>query len=353
MGWLDFLRFWHHKEAPAVFSGPTSFEPVHHSLHRLATSKRIPGMSMSVSRNGDRLFEVAYGYADVDLQKPVEPQSVFRAASASKPIAATALLAMARAGEIDLDSSFYDYVPNFPRKKYPFTIRQLAAHTAGIRSYRGREFALNRPYTIRESIEFFKDDELLFKPGTGYHYNSLDWVLVSLAMEEASGIPFYDYVKTRVLDPLGMEATRPEFPGEPGKMEVEKYSRWKGGFKKATPVDNRYKLAGGGFLTTARDLCSLGAAYLDGRIPNDSLTREFLSPVEVAGRSTYYGLGWEVSSDSWGRPYFGHTGNGIGGYSNFYVYPKEGVVIASLINCTDPKVKPSLDAIYNQIFATF
>ncbi len=95
----------------------------------------------------------------------------------------------------------------YPRKQWDFTIRQLASHTAGIRGYQGMEYGLNKPYAIKESIEIFRDDALLFEPGTNYLYNSYDWVLISLAMQEVSGIPFEDYVQKKVLRPLGITNT--------------------------------------------------------------------------------------------------------------------------------------------------
>ncbi|WP_198440154.1 serine hydrolase [Pareuzebyella sediminis] len=83
----------------------------------------------------------------------------------------------------------------------------MASHTAGIRGYRGFEYGLNKPYSIKESIEIFKDDDLLFKPGTAYFYSSFDWVFISLAMEEVLGSSFKEYVKIKVLEPLGMHRT--------------------------------------------------------------------------------------------------------------------------------------------------
>lgn len=329
----------------------SGFDIPHRGFLALHTQSRIPGLAITAFHNERKIFEAGYGFSNIDMGIPINPsKSIFRVASASKPIAATALLHMVKAGDIELDRSFYDYVPYFPKKQYDFTIRQLASHTAGIRSYRGKEFALNEAWSIKESIVFFQDDPLLFKPGTSYHYNSLDWVLISLAMEEVSGIPFAEYVKQNVLIPLGMERTFPENPEDQKEGEVTKYTRWKVGFRSATPVDNRYKLAGGGFLTTAGDLCKLGLSYLNGRIPDDSVRREFLSPQLINGESTYYGLGWEVSSDLQGRSFYGHTGNSVGGYSNFRVYPDHKVVIATLINSTDPGVQNDLDLIYDQFF---
>lgn len=303
-------------------------------------------MAVSVLRNGKKLFQKGFGYAHWENKTIVAPEStLFRAASASKPIAATALARMVEAGLIELDASFYEYAPYFPKKKYDFTIRQLASHTAGIRGYKGKEYSLNRPFTIKESLVVFKEDPLLFRPGTSYLYNSYDWVLISLAMQEASGMPFEEYVRQEVLIPLGMDHTKPEIPRNLDNNTAEFYTKTSSDFRRSAAVDNRFKLAGGGYLTTASDLCVLGQSYLDNNFLKPEISREFLSPIVINGKSTYYGLGWEVSLDKRGNPYFGHTGNSIGGYSNFYIYPEKDLVVTILINCTDPKVQPVLDEV--------
>ncbi|QCW99008.1 beta-lactamase family protein [Aggregatimonas sangjinii] len=342
-------------------------------LQNLVNDNKVPGISISVLKKGETLLQKGYGYADMEAKIPVDIQkTIFRIASVSKPIAATALAHMVAEGRIDLDASFYDYVPYYPKKKWDFTIRQLASHTAGIRGYQGTEYGLNIPYSIKESIEIFKDDELLFEPGTDYLYNSYDWVLISLAMQEASGIPFEAYVKQKVLQPLGMEATfAPVCPAEPvealskvanSQLNVQQdkikhrltsfYSKNRSGFRKAIPVNNYYKLAGGGYLSTSADIARFGQAFLDGRILNEGLFEQFLTATTVNGKSTYYGLGWQVSEDKNGRPFYGHVGNGVGGYSNFFVYPEQQMVFAILVNCTNPDVQDTLDALVDCLLKT-
>ena len=311
---------------------------------KLAETKAVPGLAACIQKKGQIVLYRGYGYANIDQGIKVDAQkTVFRAASASKPIAATALAKMVQDNIIDLDDSFYKYVPYYPKKSYDFNIRQLAAHTAGIRSYKGREYALNKPYSIKDSLEVFQKDALLFEPGTSYNYNSFDWVMISLAMEEASGISFHEYVENEVLKPLAMLNTKMEIPEEKMSNQAEFYTRWSDSFRKATTVDNRYKLAGGGYLTTVGDLVKLGQAYLDNNFLKESISREFLTAQKVKDKSTFYGLGWEVSRDGKGRNFFGHTGNSVGGYSNFYIYPEEEIVIAILINSTDPKVQPMMN----------
>ncbi len=338
-------------------------------LTALVTDGKVPGLSISVAHKGATIYQKGYGHADLEKGTLIDPsKTIFRIASASKPIAATALAYMVSEGIIDLEASFYTYVPYFPKKKHDFTIRQLAAHTAGIRGYRGLEYGSNKAYSIKDGIAIFQDDPLLFKPGTGYQYNSYDWALISLAMQEASGIPFEDYVQTKVLEPLGMKNTFPEHIVQTGKgneneLEIGNapstaskeigqtlnratfYSKNKLGFRKAIPVNNCYKMAGGGYLSTSVDIVKLGQAYLDKNILNGIGVAPFLSAQTIADSSTYYGLGWQVSEDKKGRPYYGHVGNGVGAYSNFFVYPGEEMVFSILVNCTDPKIQEALDVV--------
>ena len=342
-------------------------------LSNLVTEKIVPGLSITVLKDGKPVFQKGYGYSNLEDRTRVDAtKTKFRIASVSKPIAATALAIMVADGLIDLDASFYKYVPYYPKKKWDFTIRQLASHTAGIRGYKGMEYGLNRPYTIKESIAIFKDDDLVFEPSKGYLYNSFDWVLVSLAMQEASGIPFEQYVKNNVLLPLGMDNTSAEYnPKGPPTVSLDNegldnisttnlsrnralhrakfYSRNRLGFRAAIPVNNFYKLAGGGYLSTSADIAKFGQAYLNGTILSEEMRSQFLMTQEVLEKPTYYGLGWQVSEDTLGRPYYGHVGNGVGGYSNFFVYPEERMVFVMLVNCTDPKIQDVLNAVVDSL----
>ena len=307
-------------------------------------------------------LEKGYGYANLDDKIPADPKTtLFRIASVSKCITGLALARMVEDGLLDFDDSFYKHVPYFPQKEFDFSLRQLAGHTAGIRSYRGKEYALNLPYSIKDSIEVFKDAPLQFQPGKGYLYNSFDFVLLSLAMQEASGVSFEEYVQDKVLEPLGMHHTfspnqvekNPSVLTAKGLQKARFYTKTRGGFKQAISVNNQYKLAGGGYLSTASDIGKLGMAILEGKLVRPDLMGEILTSPKVNGKATYYGLGFQVSQDGQGKPFVGHVGSSIGAYSNLFVYPKEEIVIAILVNCTDPKVQDELHAIVKYLVENY
>ncbi|MEJ1222581.1 serine hydrolase domain-containing protein [Sediminicola sp. 1XM1-17] len=319
-------------------------------FQELIRDRKIPGLAVTVIKDGDTVLQKGYGHADLETKRRIDPRhTMFRVASVSKPIAAVALAQMVEEGLVDLDASFYDYVPYYPKKQYDFTLRQLAGHTAGIRGYQGKEHGLNKPYSIKDSIEIFKDSDLLFEPGTSYHYNSFDWVLVSLAMQEASGVPFDVYVREKVLKPLKMGHTTAEDANKSYPRAATFYSKNRIGFRKAIPVNNWYKLAGGGFLSTSEDIAIFGKAQLEKKVTDENTWCQFITSQTINGNPTYYGLGWQVSQDHKGRPFYGHVGNGVGGYSNLFVYPKQGVVFSILVNCTNPEIQKELDHIVDVI----
>lgn len=323
-------------------------------LAKLVTEKKVPGIAVTCVKEGQTIFQQGFGYANMGDNMLMDPKrSIVRIASISKCITGLALGKMVEEGIVGFDDSFYEHIPHYPKKKYNFTLRQLASHTAGIRSYRGKEFALNETYSIKESLQVFQKDPLVFEPGKGYLYNSFDFVLLSLAMQEASGVPFEEYVKQKVLTPLGMVNTfSPLSHAEPKRrvMDAEFYTNTTGGFKKAIDVNNFYKLAGGGYLSTSEDVALLGQELLNQKLLHPKTYQQLLTAQEVNGKSVYYGLGFQVSEDKYGRFFIGHVGSSVGAYSNLFVYPKEKIVLSILINCTDPKVQSILDAAIDSTF---
>lgn len=321
-------------------------------LHNLAFEEKLPGASVTIIQKGNVILSKGYGYADIEERTVIDTSNtVFRIASISKCIAGLAFGKMVEEGILNWDDSFYKHVSDYPKKKYDFTLRQLASHTAGIRGYKGKEYGLNKTYTIEESLAVFKNDPLLFEPGKGYLYNSFDFVLLSLVMEKASGVPFQYYVKEKILAPLGITNIVPpkRQHSRINDNQAQPYTKNTMGFKKAMEVNNFYKLAGGGYLATSADIAKLGEAILNKSLLKPETYRELLTAQKVNGKSTYYGLGFQVSEDKEGRPFVGHIGSSVGAYSNLFVFPQEELVVSILINSTDPKVQNQLDIALSSI----
>ena len=308
-------------------------------LYYLIQEEIIPGSSVTVTKQGKIIWQGGYGYADISKKTPVDPQkTIFRVASMSKAITGVLLARLQEQKKFDWNLSLYEYVPNFPPKPFDFTIKQLAGHLAGIRSYKANEYTLNKKYSIEEGIDLFKDDILQSAPGTKFLYSSYGINLISLAIEKCLNKKFEDIAKDEVFKPLNMWRTFPD-RGKIITDEAIPYTRTKKGLDKATEVNNYFKLAGGGFLSTSHDIAKMGTAierhsFLSQAVENEMLKKQCTTDdVEIN-----YGIGWQNQRDWNGRDYFGHTGMGVGGFGWLSVYPNEQVVIVMLFNVTDPQI---------------
>src|SRR5215216_1904021 len=150
----------------------------------LMKSFGAPGMAVAVSVDGELVWSECYGYADVKRKIPVCPWTRFRIGSISKSLTATAVGLLYDQGRLDLDAPIQRYAPDFPDKGYTITTRQLAGHLAGIRHYTASEHLSQKHYSsVGESLNIFKDDPLLFPPGTRFSYSSYGYDLIGAVIE--------------------------------------------------------------------------------------------------------------------------------------------------------------------------
>lgn len=296
----------------------------------------IPGASVTVLRNGRQVWSEALGVADLENNVPVTRLTRFRIGSVSKPIAAAAMAALVEDGKLDLDAPIQKYAPSFPVKSYPITARELAGHLAGIRHYAGREFYSDTHYaSVTSSLAIFENDTLLFRPGDKYSYSTYGFVLLSAVIEGAAGEPFLTFVQRRVIDPVGMRNTVPEFPDSVIPHRARFYTRADSvsPIVNAPPVDNSNKWAGGGFISTTDDLARFGQAMLDARfLKRATVDTLWTSQHTSDGKATKYGMGWSVRTDSSGRRLISHSGGAVGGTALLAIYPDEKLVFAFLFN---------------------
>jgi len=296
-----------------------------------------PGAQVSVSREGRTIWSEAFGFANLELQVPASPKTRFRIGSVSKPLTAAGLGLLVQEGKLDLDAPVQKYAPYFPEKQWPITSRQLAGHVAGIRHYKAGEFLSQRHFdSVKEGLAFFEKDPLLFEPGTKYNYSSYGFNLLSAAMEGASGEPFLAFMQKRVFEPIGMSDTSPDDPGPILPNRADFYTRAQAGgpIVNALYVDNSYKWAGGGFLSTTDDLVRFANAMMEGKhLRPETVNALWTSQRTRDGKETEYGIGWGVERDEKGRRRISHSGGSQGGTANLILFPDQGrLAVAMLVN---------------------
>jgi CubicO group peptidase (beta-lactamase class C family) len=305
---------------------------------------RIPGLQVAVGVNGRLVWSEGFGYADRERNIPVTNETQFRIGSASKPLTAAAVALLYEQGRLDLDAAVQRYVPSFPEQGYPITTRQLAGHLAGIRNYRGDEWLLNRHFNrVRDGLTLFERDTLLSRPGTRFAYSSYGWNLIAAVVEGASGQDFLSYMSVAVFGPLGMTHTAPDRTDSVIPHRTHFYDADSAaGFVTAPAVDNSYKWAGGGFLSSAEDLVKFGSALLEpGLLKAQTLDLLFTSQKTTAGEVTGYGIGWFVTTDGLGHRWCSTAApRSAGRWCSAWTRDSR-VVIAILSNLSDAPLEPA------------
>lgn len=309
-------------------------------IDSLMQSGKVPGIDVAVSIDGRIVWSEGFGYGDLEQKTPVvSGVTRFRIGSVSKPLTSAAIGLLMDQEKLDIDALIQTYVPAFPQKKYPVTIRQVGGHIAGIRHYRDDEFLSSAYYeTVSEGLAIFKDDSLLFAPGTEYSYSSYGFNLLSAAIEGASGQDFLTYMQENVFEPLGMISTTADINRRIISNRTSFYALDEDeNIINAPYVDNSYKWAGGGFISTTHDLLKFGEAHMGPGFLSQNTLRTLITTQQLKnGRLTHYGIGWATNAENPGRSY-GHSGGSVGGITSFLVYPGYKMVVVLLSNSSDTR----------------
>jgi CubicO group peptidase (beta-lactamase class C family) len=303
-------------------------------LRGYMTNRQIPGLSVAVAHEGKVIWSQGFGWADLENKVPVTPLTKFRIGSVSKPFTAALVALLREQGKIDIDVPIQTYVPEFPEKQKPITVRHLLTHTSGIRHYAGDEFFTNRYTSIEEGLVVFKDDPLKEDPGKQFLYTSYGYNLIGVAVEAACGGSFEDCLARYVLEPLGLRHTVVDRAERLIRYRARGYVLTKEGeLVNAPPHPTLYKLPAGGLLSIPEELVAFGSAHLDpGLLDAEMLEQLFVEQRTADGESIKFGLGWVLTGDSSGRRVWGHLGGSVGGCSALLVYPESGLVVAVTAN---------------------
>jgi serine beta-lactamase-like protein LACTB, mitochondrial len=292
----------------------------------------VPGLSAAVVRDRELRWSSGYGLADVENDLPATPVSVYRLASVSKPITATAVLQLVERGRLDLDVPIQRYVPSFPDKPWPITTRQLLGHQSGLRNWTEEEFHNTRRYTsIGDALAPFKDDPLLFEPGTSTQYTSLGFTLLGAVVEGAGGAPFMEQLRASVFQPAGMDSARDDDVFAIVPHRARGYQRrGDGSLANAPLTDTSNRVPGGGLVASVEDVARFAAALQRGALLRPETLQKALTAQKVrSGRRTGYGLGWVLGRRGARREAY-HVGGQPQVSTVVYMLPDAGVAVAIL-----------------------
>lgn len=306
--------------------------------------QNLPGISVAVGQGGDIVWAEGFGFADLQTRKPVSPDTRFRIGTASTALTSAAVGLLIERQQLNLDEKIRTYVPAFPEKPWPVTLRQLMGHTAGVRNDGGDEGPLFSQHCERpvEALPHFAEDPLRVEPGTGFRYSSYGWILMSAAVEAAAGQPFLTFMRKQIFEPLGMDDTTPDSAAGPTLDQAISYFPRFAADPRYGPdpmreVDYSCYAGSSVFVSTPSDLVRFAMAIQRGRLLQPATVRLFQTSQRLtSGQETGYGLGWDLEAVTLaGRQttVVGHDGDLLGGRAvSFMTFPEAGIVISVASN---------------------
>ncbi len=313
---------------------------IEYAVHKFMAANGIPGVSVAIVENGEYEWSGGFGMADLENSVPATSRTLFRLASISKPITATAAMLLWQRGKLDLDAGVQKYCPAFPLKGSPITTRQSLAHLAGVRHYKGDtqedpEVGNTRHFDspIEGGLNFFKNDPLVAEPGTKFSYSTQGFTVAGCAIEGASGQKYVDFVHDNVFLPAGMTHTRPDDRFAIIPYRTRFYSKLKSGVVvNADFLDSSYKIPGGGWLSSAEDMANFEVAILGDQLVSRA-TRDVMwtSQKTSDGKETGYALGWGTGKEL-GVLDVGHGGGQQGTSTFIKMIPERRAGVVVLMN---------------------
>lgn len=306
--------------------------------------QNLPGLSIAVGAGGEIVWAEGFGWADLQNKVPVGPGTRFKIGTASTVLTSAGVGVLLEEGALRLDDPIRRYVPEFPEKKWPVTLRQVMGHLAGLRSDGGDEGPFRSTHCDRtlDGLQLVADASLRFQPGTAYRFSNYGWILVSAAIEAAARQPFFAFMQERVFEPLDMDDTIPDAVTEPVPDQAMMYFPQAGSPRYGVdggPRRTDYSCYAGGaaFLSSPFDLVRFGLAMRGGTLLRPSTVDTLQTSQRLhSGEETGYGLGWDretVTLAGGDTTLVGHDGLWMGGpVASLMLFPEHAIVVAVASN---------------------
>jgi D-alanyl-D-alanine carboxypeptidase len=267
-----------HAVVPSPVSQSTLVRRLSSAVDSLANLGEFSGVVV-LAKAGVPVYQSAHGLANSARRIPNNRETAFNIGSINKVFTQIAILQLAAAGKLDLDSTIAKYWPDYPNQEVArrVTIRQLIRHSSGIG---GNIFdppatgKRNDIRTLQDYLPLFVNEPLQFEPGSRNEYSNAGYVVLGLLIERLSGQDYYSYVKEHIFDPAAMTRTGSYFVDSLPPNTAIGYTRGRQTASPDAPVlpnsddlPGRGSSAGGGY-STAQDLLKFLKALREHRMPN-------------------------------------------------------------------------------------
>jgi len=272
--------------------------------------QHIPGVSLAVVKDGKIIKAEGYGLANVELNVPARPETVFKIGSVSKQFISAGILLLIQEGKISFDDSISKFLDGTPETWKPITVRHLLTHTSGI----VREAPGFDPLKVQSDADVIKTAyslPLRFAPGEKWEYCNVGYFSLAEIIRKVTGKPWGDYLRDALFKPLEMNSTRTTTMTELVQDRANGYG-WREGKYSNAAVFLALRPSGA-FLSNVLDLAKWDAALYTERVLKQTSRDQMWAEVKLNDGSTYpYGFGWEL--DKIGGHKLKHHGGTLPGF---------------------------------------
>lgn len=295
----------------------------------------VPSASVAVVRHGRLVYTQAYGLARLDPRTGARPDMRYSIGSISKEFAAACILLLQEEGKLSLDDPVGKYLPDLTRAN-EVTIREILSHTSGYQDYWPQDYVM--PMMLDSTTAQFILDRwaripLDFTPGTRWQYSNTNYVIAGQIVEKVTGMPFFEFLRTRILAPLGMTSVANVDLGRLPESDPAGYMRYALGPLRPAPKEGKgWIYAAGELAMTPADLAKWDLAMIDRSLIAPASWRAMETEVLLAsGVGTHYGLGVEVNMNA-GHRVISHSGEVSGFTAENLVLPDDSAAVIVLTN---------------------
>jgi D-alanyl-D-alanine carboxypeptidase len=294
----------------------------------------FPGMSLTIVREGKVVLARGYGKRSLEDETPVERDTPFAVGSVTKQFTCACILLLAEDGKLSVDDRVAKFYPNLTRSG-EITLYDLMAHTSGYADYYPLDFVdrrLREPILEDALLAEYAGAELDFEPGTRWSYSNTGYTLLGRVVDKAGGKPMGQFLKERILDPLGMTHSAFE-PGSDMKGRAQGYSSFALGPPEPVALESKGWLgAAGGLWATGPDLARWDLALMGGRVLKPGTLRLMTTPRTLnSGKSTGYGCGLNIREVE-GETIWTHGGSISGFLATNTLIPRARSAVILLTN---------------------
>jgi CubicO group peptidase (beta-lactamase class C family) len=309
----------------------------------------VPSVSVAVVQHGQMVYAHAYGSAKLHPHVAANAQMRYALGSISKQFTAACVLLLQQEGKLSLDDPVSRFVPGLTRGN-EVTIREILSHTSGYQDFWAQDYvppAMAKATTPQRILDHWAKQPLDFDPGTRWQYSNTNFEIAALIVQQASGMPFFQFVRTRILDPLGIQSAVDFDANGPSSVEPTGYMRYGlGPLRPAIATGAGWMFGAGELAMTASDLARWDISLIDQSLLAPASYQAMETTVLLSdGVSSGYGLGVDVGQMN-GHREISHSGEVAGFTAENMVFPDDSAAVLAL---TNQDAAPAANAVAQQV----